>query len=220
MQHTKQLWIFALLTTAAAARAQGVQNIDVSFMLGAIHTNGGVVDVIAPGTTVTNVNTPAPTVAGTTGLLTEVGFGYQVHTFSAGSLYFEVPLLWSWRGSGSVNSSGLPQGTVVGLTRNNWYVTPGLRWKIPTGTRLSFNLAAGGGVAILHAQQTSIDPASVSIVSQTDVNPTFDFGGGIDFRVNRWLSLRVDIRDYIHSPGFGGTGLNHWEGVGGVAFHF
>jgi hypothetical protein len=219
-----KIWICGLVLQAAGvtAFAQGVQNVDVSVMLGAAGSGSETISTLNAGTSIVTIQPGAggPTVAGTAGLATEVAFGYQTATFSAGSLYLELPLIWLWRGSGSVTASEETSGSISGISRNSWYVLPGVRWKIPTGTRMSFYPAIGGGVGIFHQQETVIANSLVNVTAATATKPVFDFGGGIDLRISRWLSLRLDVRDYVHHPGFGTGGLNHPSALAGVAFHF
>lgn len=223
MQDKKTAFIYVLIlqATGGVACAQGVQNVDVSILFGAARSGSETISTISAGTSVITVpQGSGPTVAGTTGFVTEVAFGYQMTTLPVGSLYFELPLILDWKGSGSVNASQEAPGSIVGVSRNTWYVIPGVRWKIPTGTRLSLYTAVGGGAGIFHQQETSIDNPTVLVSAATATKPVLDFGGGIDLRVSRWMSLRLDIRDYVHNPGFGSGGLNHPAILAGVAFHF
>lgn len=75
------------------------------------------------------------------------------------------------------------------------YITPGVRLKFfPTAT-LSPYLAVGGGVAWYEQSRTDLagrtNPAPRELL-----RGAFDFGGGADLRVRRWLSLRSEIRDF------------------------
>jgi hypothetical protein len=206
--------------TAAMACAQGGQNIDLTFMLGAVGSRGAVASTIPSGPSLTTIATPGSvTVTGSSGFAMEIGFGYQVATLSKGSLYLEIPLISVWHFNGDVMSAE-SSGSVMSLNRNSWYLLPGVRWKIPTGSRVSFYAALGGGPLIFHQQNTLITDQSESITSNTGVKPVLDFGVGMDLRVSRWLSLRVDTRDYVHSPVLGSGAVNNFAVLAGVAFHF
>ena len=195
-----------------AGYAQRAQNTDLSFLVGAaVNTSGSVTP---------NTNGTVPTVTGSFGVATQLDFGYQAAAFSKGSLYVELPLVFVWRGSGTVSgAAGAP--AVMSIDNSSWYVLPGVRWKIPTGTRISFYGALGGGAAFIHQQDVSLANQLVTTTNNTLVKPVLDFGGGIDLRISRWLSLRLDARDYVHSPGSNVTsGYNHAGVFAGVAFHF
>ena len=63
----------------------------------------------------------------------QANFGYQVKSFSKGSLYVETPFVFVWSGSGTV--SGVQGNTSVdSIDHSSWYILPGMRWRIPTGT--------------------------------------------------------------------------------------
>jgi hypothetical protein len=202
-----------------AAFAQQAQNTDISFMLGTV--NAPVQTTAATILSGTTGPTPItiPTVTGSFGFATQVNFGYQVAAFSKGSLYVETPFTFVWSGSGTVSGvQGNP--SVTSIDHSAWYVLPGVRWKIPTGTRLSFYAALGGGVAFIHQEDVFLANQQVMATNNTLVKPVVDFGGGIDVRISRWLSLRMDARDYVHSPGFDATsGHNHLQLMLGFAFH-
>ena len=160
------------------------------------------------------------TVTGSFGFATQENFGYQVADFSKGSLYVETPFVYVWNGSGTVSGQrGNP--SVTSIDHSAWYILPGVRWRIPTGTRLSFYGALGGGVAIIHEGDVFLANQQVTTTNSTLAKPALDFGVGIDLRISRWLSLRVDARDYVHSPASNvEPHYNHAAVFAGFAIHF
>ena len=61
---------------------------------------------------------------------------------------------------------------------------------------------------------------SRTIFSRTN-GPAMDFGGGIDFRLTRLLSIRCEGRDYVTRSNAGGfSGAHHAALDVGVGFHF
>ena len=59
------------------------------------------------------------------------------------------------------------------------------------------------------------------VTSNRETSPAMDFGGGLDFRLTRLLSLRGDFRDFVTRAGLGNsTGRNRWMFLVGIAFHF
>jgi hypothetical protein len=180
---------------------------DISFMLG---------PATAKGVIIANPNGPSATESGTVGVSYQFNYGYQVASTSAGNLFIETPMTFVWRLSGTVTG-----GSLSGLDRNTWYFTPGVRFKIPTGTRISFYVVLGGGLASYFERDSVVNGQLVASRSNTIEHPALDFGGGIDLRISRWLSLRADERDFISAAGFGGTaGHNHLQFLAGIAFHF
>src|SRR5580658_9028034 len=118
-------FIGSLLGTAAYA--QRAQNTDFSFLVGAAANTSG---SVTP-----NTNGTIPTVTGSVGVAMQQNFGYQVAVFSKGSLYVEIPVVFVWHGSGTVSgAAGAP--AVTSIDNFAWYVLPGVRWRIPTGTRI------------------------------------------------------------------------------------
>jgi hypothetical protein len=125
----------------------------------------------------------------------QFNYGYQVVATQAGDLYVEIPLV----------SSTNPVRNVDLL------FAPGVRFRTPTQSRFSFYGAVGVGVASFGGTATA---------SRT-TSGTADFGGGVDCRLTRLLSLRVEARDFLTRPGLGGTeGRNHAMYFIGIALHF
>jgi hypothetical protein len=215
----KAIWMLCFV--GAAASAQRAQNVDISIMLGAVGTSGSVSPTMAtiPGGTSGPVPITA-TYTGSFGFATQENFGYQVADFSKGSLYVETPFVFLWNGSGTVSGQqGNP--SVTSIDHSSWYILPGVRWKIPTGTRLSFYGALGGGVAFIHEKDVFLANQQVTNTNNTLAKPVLDFGVGMDLRISRWLSLRVDARDYVHSAAADvSQHYNHAAVFAGVAFHF
>lgn len=207
-----------------AAFAQRAQNTDISFLFGAVGTLGPsgppTFAIIPSGPSGPTPIGPAPTVTGSFGFAMQANFGYQVKSFSKGSLYVETPFVFVWSGSGTV--SGVQGNTSVdSIDHSSWYILPGMRWRIPTGTRVSFYTALGGGVAFIHEEDVLVANPLVMTTNATLAKPVLDFGVGMDVRISRWLSLRVDARDYVHSSASDvPQHYNHAAVFAGVAFHF
>lgn len=143
-----------------------------------------------------------------------VGLAYQWNTahllesIAAGSLYLEVPLTFTFNGQ------------VAGLSRGASYFTPGVHFTFPEKKRISFYAALGGGFADFGVRDSIVNGVRTAAEDQSGGHATADIGGGIDLRLERFISLRVDGRDYITPAGLGGTtGRNHPVFVAGIAFH-
>jgi len=194
--------VLLLSITATAALAQ-VQNMDFSFLFGGATSNESVA-----------LTSGGPVISGSAGFTTLLAYGYQVVSAKAGSLYLEVPQTFVFYSQGTVQGS-----TVSSIDRDNTYFTPGVRFKIPTGTRVSFYGAAGVGIAIFGEKDTVVD-GQVIATNASVVHFAGDVGGGIDLRISRWFSLKAEVRDFISARGYGGTtGHNHPVFIAGFAFH-
>jgi hypothetical protein len=196
--------VLLLAVLGSPAFAQGVQNSDFSFLFGGGHTSGVIVN-----------NPMGPeTLSGSVTFSLQVSYGYQFVSTKAGSLYLEVPQTFVFDLSGTAHGQ-----TVTSLDRNSWYFTPGVRFKVPTGTRLSFYGVLGGGLASFFEQDSTVN-GQVVATNHASFHPALETGGGIDVRISRWLSLRAEGRDFISAPGFGGaSGHNHAILLAGIAFH-
>jgi opacity protein-like surface antigen len=97
------------------------------------------------------------------------------------------------------------------------YATPGVRLKFRPEARLAPYVAAGAGYGLYEQSLFRID-------GQSNPAPRFThrgvvvFGGGVDFRVWRWLGARWEVRDfYSGNPSYNAavSGGQHNVMVGG-----
>lgn len=158
---------------------------------------------------------------GTLGTVTpsfQVNYAWQVLQRKA-DLYIELPLVIPVRISGETVSGPVVHASVANADPDIFF-TPGVRLKISPESRVSFYGATGFGIASFGA--TSFILPGPTYVSRTRQNSAaFDFGGGVDFRLTRLLSLRGDVRDFVTRSGLGSTtGRNHAIFQLGIAFHF
>lgn len=76
------------------------------------------------------------------------------------------------------------------------YVTPGIRVKFRPAAMISPFAVVGGGYADYQQSKTLLDGLS-NPVSRQLARGVFDFGGGVDVRVWRFVSLRGEARDFF-----------------------
>jgi len=195
-----RILIATFFLAAIAAPGAMAQNSDLAVLLG----------VTFPATQVnsTHVSTSA-------GASVQINYAYQIWGSAHSSLYMEFPVVIS-AGSGTNVS-------VLGVTASQGATvlfTPGVRIKVPLHARLSLYAAAGGGIGAFGGNRVVVTHGQVS-VGHHSVSPAMDFGGGLDIRLTRLLSLRGEVRDFVSRAGLGGVaGRNHVIGQAGVAFHF
>jgi hypothetical protein len=148
----------------------------------------------------------------------QINYAWQVRQ-GAVDLYVELPLVIPVRVSGTV--SAVPGGAVVaGNSGPDLFFTPGLRLKFSPESHVSFYGAAGFGIASFAGAQVVATPATVVSGGRRN-SPALGFGGGIDLRLTRLLSLRGDVRDFVTETGLGDvSGRNHGIFQVGIAFHF
>lgn len=195
---------FLLLTLMwlAAGEPLQAQNSDLGFLAG---ISGPRSQVITGSTIYTR---------GSVGASGQINYAWQVLQHAV-DLYVELPLVISGHDTGMVTP-----GTVVTSRGVDYFFTPGARLKISPQSRVSFYGAAGAGVASFGMDQVTVSRTVIVSSGRTN-SAAFDFGGGLDFRLTRLLSLRVEGRDFVTRSGLGGSsGAHHGVFHVGIAFHF
>jgi hypothetical protein len=96
----------------------------------------------------------------------------------------------------------------------------GLRLMVPVVARLSFFGVAGGGDGEFH--YPVIFPGSTPLLlSHSTTHGVFDWGGGVDLRLSKRVSLRGEVRDLMSGKGLSGSNsVNHVVTLFGMGFHF
>jgi len=191
------------LTLFLAQRAALAQNSDLGFLAG----------VSGPGSdVVSGVNSY---VHGSVGASGQINYAWQVFQHVV-DLYVEMPLVISGRSDTTVTPT-----SVYSCNCTDVFFTPGLRVKISPQSRVSFYGALGGGLGSFGGFETTVGRGSVTTSTGRTNTAALGFGGGLDFRLTRLLSLRVEGRDFVTRTGLGGTaGRNHSMFQVGIAFHF
>jgi opacity protein-like surface antigen len=176
------------------------QNSDLAILFGA---NGPTSGTVGNGV-----------VTGQFGVGFQINFSEQLHETAAGQLYVEVPLMIATHSLSTVSNS------VVNNEKDSIYFTPGVRWRFTPQKRISFYAAAGAGIGSFGTATSFVGMGVVSNTNSRDTTFAFGFGGGIDFRLTRLLSLRAEGRDFVTRAGLGETGRNHAFFMAGIGFHF
>jgi len=188
-----------LLLVSSAAQAQ---NSDLGLLVGVYWPHGEV------------ETSPSVYIHGSAGASVQANYAWQVLQ-RAVDLYVELPVVISMQTTGTVTVN-----SVSGSSGPDVFFTPGVRLKISPQSRVSFYGALGGGLASFLAAESVSSGGGVNGGGRTNTL-ALDFGGGIDFRLTRLLSLRFDARDFVTKAGLGGAaGRNHGVYQFGLAFHF
>jgi opacity protein-like surface antigen len=188
--------ILLLFLLAGAALAQ---NSDLAILGGFIPTSGTVSNVIITGSVAFGI---------------QIDYAAQLHETPAGQLYLELP----WMIAGSLQ--GAVANDVTAHTTGTNFFTPGVRWRFTPQRRVSFYAAVGAGIGVYGNTISEVGQGAESTTSRTTTF-AFGFGGGIDFRLTRLLSLRGEGRDFLTRSGLGGSsGPNHSFFMVGIGFHF
>lgn len=145
----------------------------------------------------------------------QLNYAIQLHEAHAGLLYLELPLMYA------ENLSSVIAGSVSESHTDTVFFTPGVRWHYTVHPRVAVYGSVGGGVAVLSGSSSFIGNGIVRSSNGSTVTGAFGFGGGIDFRLTRLLSLRAEGRNFVTRAGLGGeSGHNHAFFTVGVGFHF
>jgi len=192
-----------MLFIVAGGAASG-QNSDLGLLLGVIDPRYSV------------VTGPGASVSASAGGAGQVNYAYQIKGWQNADLYVEIPFFLAGRGN-TFSGSGISSSSANDIGA----VTPGLRFKLRLGGRVSFYAAGGGGIGWFGNNEVVSGRGFSTISGNTTVTAAFDFGGGIDFRLTRLLSLRPEIRDLITSQsGIYAGSHNNPIYAFGLAFHF
>ena len=202
------LFTFTAVLLMLTAFPAWAQNSDLSILAGISGPRG---ETVMKGSTATVSGSVTPSF--------QVNYAWQVLQRKI-DLYVELPLVIPIRVSGAVIAG--PGGSTESANSGpDVYFTPGLRLKFSPQARTSFYVAAGFGIASFSGTTTTASTGGVVSGGVRQNSAAFDAGAGMDFRLTRLLSLRVDGRDFITQSGLGGiSGRNHGTFQAGIAFHF
>jgi len=172
------LWagLLLLVTTIFAGPARG-QNQELTFSLGGI-----------PGQT-RNFQGSAGTAQISADRSFGINYGHRFLDAKIAALYGEIEFV------AIPNRSATSATAIVPQSYASLYLAPGLRLKFFPSSRLSPWGAVGGGYA-LYEQSAKLSNGQ----NETDKflnRGVFDYGGGLDFRLFRFIGLRAEVRDFL-----------------------
>ena len=175
--------LLLLVSVIVAGPARG-QNQELTFSLGGI-----------PGQTRSFQSS-----AGTAQISADRSFGINYgHRFLGAriaALYGEIEFVAIPNRSVTSATATVPQSYA------SLYLTPGLRLKFFSSSRFSPWAAIGGGYALY--QQSAKFSNGQNDTDKFLNRGVFDYGGGLDFRLFRFIGLRAEVRDFLS----GNPGLN------------
>jgi len=193
----------SILLLAITAGVVSAQNSDLGLLVGISGPSSQVV-------TGTNFR-----VSASTGASFQINYALQLKEVSAGRLYLELPFLAGGRDSSTVTTL-VSSSTVGGI-----YFTPGVRFNATLHPRTSFYAMGGAGIAAFGADRSIVGKGVVTSSSGWESSFAVAFGGGLDFRLTRLISLRGEVRDFVSRKGIGLTdGRNHVVFGLGMGFHW
>jgi hypothetical protein len=198
--------LFFLLAMASISFAQEPKN-EVGLLLGALST--GSREIRLPTLSTADIGS---------GLTYQANYARRLVDAKVASLHVEV--LFAATPLVEVRSTN----TLIPRDYASLFLTPGLKVKFVPGWRVSPYVAAGGGYARFAESEfrTNDLPNTGRRGTNTGV---FNYGGGVDLRVIRYLSLRGEVRDFVTgNPNFNAPFLSTRQHnvltSGGIVLHF
>lgn len=126
-------------------------------------------------------------------------YGIRLKEWTPAALFFEVPFV--------ATPQHRIESPAPSATRDvaTIYLTPGLRLKLLPKHRVSPYVAAGAGWALFEQSTTRLD-GRPNEAPRTLSRGAFNFGGGVDIHLWRFIGLRGEVRDFISgNPAFNTT---------------
>jgi len=101
------------------------------------------------------------------------------------------------------------------------YFTPGVRYNLTVHNRVALYGMGGAGIAAFHQDYSYVGKGIVTVTTGWSTSFAVAFGGGLDFRCTRLISLRGELRDFVSRKGLGLTdGRTHPVFGFGMGFHW
>ena len=119
----------------------------------------------------------------------EANYGYRFVRANIAALYGEIEFV------ALPNRSVTSATAIVPKNYASLYVAPGFRLKFAPAARISPWVAIGGGYALY--QQSAQFSNGLNTTNKFLNRGLFDFGGGVDYTLFRFLGLRAEVRDLV-----------------------
>ena len=191
--------ILLLILLSRILPAQIFQNWDGSFMAGPYFTK------------TQTIGNSGVTLYGSTGYAWTWGAGRQVKRIGGASLWLDFPLTFFQPAHETATIPG-------SISLFSTMLTPGARIMMPLSSRISALANAGGGGGFF--EYPAIQSTTPNLTTNVINHGVLDFGGGVDFRISQFLSLRVTVVDYVTGRNLSGVpGRNHPIPMFGFVMH-
>jgi hypothetical protein len=118
-----------------------------------------------------------------------INYGYRFVGTKIAALYGEIEFAAIPNRALTAASATVPQNYA------SLYLTPGVRLKFLPGSRLSPWAAIGGGYGLY--QQSAQLSNGQNTTNKFLNRGVFEYGGGLDYRLFRFIGLRGEVRDFF-----------------------
>ena len=193
--------VIAVVSAVCLVRPATAQTSDLSILVGASAPAAGVSPV-------------PPLVSACLRVGVQAAFGHKLVSAPAGDILLDVPFAVLAQ-QGEIVSRG-----VTVDTSGSVYFTPGVRFVVAPQARVAPYAALGVGFGSVEGSRVRVGPG-LDVSSSRAVSGALGFGGGLDLRLTRPLSLCGEVRDVVTRAGLGAVSGRHHAVVGlGLGFHF
>lgn len=156
-----------------------------------------------------------------TGLTFQFNYAFRITGGKLAALYAEVPFVVTPNSDVDVTSTSLRNAP---RDYSSFFITPGFKFKFLPDALLSPFAAVGGGYARFNESDSRIDGSRNTGQRGTNTG-VFDFGGGVDVKLFRYLALRGELRDFVtgrptFNLNFRGTRQHNIVTSGGIVLRF
>lgn len=139
------------------------------------------------------------------------GFGWQFMRLSRASLWLDVPMTFT---EPSHQTATIPGS----ITLVSTMLVPGVRVMLPLASRIAVFGVAGGGGGFF--KTPCLESSNPPLTTNAIDHGVLRVGGGVDFRLSEYFSLRLELTDYVSGRDLAGVpGRNHLLPMLGFAFH-
>jgi len=189
------------------AISASAQRYEVSLSVGGL--GSGDRDIVLPIPGVIEVNK---------GLAYQVSFAQRFFNGHIASLHFEFPVTVTPRREIDSSNALSPR------SYSSLFITPGIKVKLLPGAGVSPYAVAGVGYARFNSSDFLVNDQP-NPGNRTANRAVFDYGGGIDFKVLPFISVRGEVRDFVSgNPRFNAELIGDRQHniliSGGIVFRF
>lgn len=154
----------------------------------------------------------AASVSGGSSAAVQVNFATELHDGGSWRLKLELPAARVAKASVDIGENH------VGAGASKFFFTPGLRFELPTNSRLTPYASGGFGFGWFDDVSVRIGP-DTRVRAGSGIKPAASFGGGLHLKFTERFGMRAEARDYVPVSG-GVSGFHHFTITAGFSFRF
>ncbi|MEW6125643.1 MAG: outer membrane beta-barrel protein [Acidobacteriota bacterium] len=122
----------------------------------------------------------------------QINYGYRLVNARVAGLYLDMPLAVTPKSKFNTANAFFLR------SYSSLFFTPGLKLKLLPEASISPYIVAGVGISRLSPSDNRIN-GNPSVGDNPQTDDAFSFGGGVDLKANKFLSIRGEVRDFRSS---------------------